>query len=327
MAIALPAGYTIRVPALEDAPALVTMMNRYASVYYSREIFTEQALRQQWKEPGFDLATDAWVVSAPDGQIVGYGYLWRWLIAEEELRIGAWIVVHPEYEGRGIDITLLQHMEARGHQLIPEAAPDARVYVMQIISSNNGAARKLLEQQGYVETRHDWQMEITFSEAPSAPEWPDGITVRPFIPGQDERLVYETVDESFQDHRGHRSGTFERWEQQIRQRENLDPTLWFLAMDGNEAAGVCLCYIEPDEGLVNQIGVRRPWRRRGLGMALLRHAFGEFYQRDISRVVLGVDAESLTGATRLYERAGMHVTDRLDRFEKDLRPGKDSSTQ
>lgn len=322
MTASLPAGYSIRAPILEDMPALVVMMNRYASVYFSRQDFTEQMLRQQWQEPGFDLAADAWLVSAPDGQIVGYGYLWRWLIAEEELRIGAWIVIHPEYEGRGIDITLLHHMEARGRQLIPEAAPDARVYVMQVIGSKNGAARQVLEQQGYIETRHDWQMEITFSEAPSAPEWPDGINVRSFIPGQDERLMYETVDESFQDHRGHRSGTFERWEQQVLQRENVDPTLWFLAMDADEAAGVCLCYIESDGGLVNELGVRRPWRHHGLGMALLRHAFGEFYRRGISRVVLGVDAESLTGATRLYERAGMRITDRLDRYEKELRPGK-----
>jgi mycothiol synthase len=318
MSEALPMGYTVRAPALEDAPALVTMMNRYASIYYSREVFTGQHLLQQWKEPGFDITTDAWVVSAPDGQLVGYGYIWRWQQAKEELRIGGQSYIHPEYEGRGIGTALLQRLETRGQQLIPEAAPDARVYMMQVIGSKNAAARQLLAQQGYAETRHDWVMEITFSETPPAPAWPDGISIRTFVPGQDKRLMYETLEEAFQDHRGHRSGTFERWEQQKLQRENVDPTLWFLAMDGAEVAGACLCYTEPDGGLVDELGVRRPWRQRGLGMALLRQAFGTFYRRGILRVELGVDAESLTGATRLYERAGMHITDRLDRFEKDL---------
>ena len=55
------------------------------------------------------------------------------------------------------------------------------------------------------------------------------------------------------------------------------------------------------------LGVRRAWRRQGLGEALLLHAFAEFRRRDITRGTLGVDASSATGATRLYERAGMSV--------------------
>jgi ribosomal protein S18 acetylase RimI-like enzyme len=70
--------------------------------------------------------------------------------------------------------------------------------------------------------------------------------------------------------------------------------------------------------MVRLLGVRRPWRRRGLGRALLLHAFGEFRRRGFSRSALGVDAESLTGANRLYERAGMHVAARFDIYEKVL---------
>ncbi len=58
-------------------------------------------------------------------------------------------------------------------------------------------------------------------------------------------------------------------------------------------------------GWVNLLGVRRPWRRRGVALALLQHSFREFYARDRRKVGLGVDAQSLTGATRLYEKAGM----------------------
>jgi ribosomal protein S18 acetylase RimI-like enzyme len=65
-------------------------------------------------------------------------------------------------------------------------------------------------------------------------------------------------------------------------------------------------------------GVRRPWRRRGLGLALLRRAFGEFQRRGERLVQLGVDAASPTGATRLYERVGMRTITTLDDWTKAL---------
>ena len=48
---------------------------------------------------------------------------------------------------------------------------------------------------------------------------------------------------------------------------------------------------------------------------------------DKFKVGLGVDGASLTGATRLYEKAGMHIFRQFDAYEKDLRPGEDLSTQ
>jgi mycothiol synthase len=80
-------------------------------------------------------------------------------------------------------------------------------------------------------------------------------------------------------------------------------------------------------GWIHTLGVLRPWRRHGLGQALLYHAFAEFYRRGINNVYLGVDAQSLTGATRLYERAGMHVVRLFKAYEKELRAGKELSTQ
>jgi ribosomal protein S18 acetylase RimI-like enzyme len=91
------------------------------------------------------------------------------------------------------------------------------------------------------------------------------------------------------------------------------------------------CVVTSDKdlhiGWVNQLAVLRPWRRKGLGIALLLHSFAEFYRRGIVNVGLGVDAQNLTGATRLYERAGMHVALQHDTYEKELRAGQELSTQ
>jgi ribosomal protein S18 acetylase RimI-like enzyme len=55
----------------------------------------------------------------------------------------------------------------------------------------------------------------------------------------------------------------------------------------------------------------------------LRASFSEFAARKATRVGLGVDAENLTGAVRLYERAGMTVERRFDIYQKavDSTPG------
>ena len=124
---------------------------------------------------------------------------------------------------------------------------------------------------------------------------------------------------------------YQEWVHWIDNDPDHDPSLWFLAVDGEEIAGVSLCRPrmaeDPEMGWVDSLGVRRPWRRRGLALALLHHSFGELYRRGRRKVGLGVDAQSLTGATRLYEKAGMQVDRQYAVYEKELRPGKDLSTQ
>lgn len=99
------------------------------------------------------------------------------------------------------------------------------------------------------------------------------------------------------------------------------PDLWFLAHENGEPAGIAICHphrTRAELGWIRILGVRRPWRRRGLGRALLLHAFAEFRSRGLATAGLGVDAESLTGANRLYEDVGMRVASRFDIYEKAL---------
>ena len=170
---------------------------------------------------------------------------------------------------------------------------------------------------------------------PPAPVWPECITLRTYNPETDLEAVYRVDVEAFRDHFGFIEPTFEEGLQRFKHfmtgARDFDPSLWFLAMDGDEIAGICLCrnhaFDNPDVGYVNILGVRGPWRKRGIGLALLRHAFGELYQRGKRKAGLGVDAENLTGALRLYENAGMHVHQAFHIFEKEIRPGQEISVQ
>jgi mycothiol synthase len=101
---------------------------------------------------------------------------------------------------------------------------------------------------------------------------------------------------------------------------------WFVAVDGGEIAGFVLSRVgisqTPEEAWIYIVGVRPAWRRRGIALALLQHRLWELYQKGKRRVRLEVDTQNPTGATRLYEKAGMHVESRYDFFEKELRSGK-----
>jgi ribosomal protein S18 acetylase RimI-like enzyme len=166
------------------------------------------------------------------------------------------------------------------------------------------------------------------------PEFPEGITLRTYNPETDAEAAHRAHEDAFRDHFGHIDQPFEeglrRWKHN-REYQGYDPTLYFLAMDGDQIAGFNLCrphsHYDADRGWVSALRVRRPWRKRGLGLGLLRHAFNEFYRRGKRKVGLGVDAQNLTGALRLYESAGMHIDQAYDTYEKELRPGTEISVQ
>ena len=169
------------------------------------------------------------------------------------------------------------------------------------------------------------------------PVWTEGITLHTFNSEMDAEAVYRAEDDSFRDHFGYVEQPFEdgfkRFKHFVLDAKDFDPTLLFLAMDGpsGEIAGINICrphsYDDPEMGWVGTLGVRRQWRKRGIGLALLRHSFNEFYRRGKRKVGLGVDAQNLTGALRLYESAGMHVHQAYDQYEKELRPGTEISVQ
>jgi mycothiol synthase len=319
MTAPLPDGLTIHNPIMADAEAVTELLNACAIAEYGAPAYTPEDVRSTWGGSGPDQATDAWVIVSSAEQVVGYAALWRWsgLFFSEAY-------VHPQQRSRGIGNYLLGLIEARAIQSITEAPAGAPRMLRQEISSGNQAGHQLLALAGYTITRHTWRMEIELTEAPPTPAWPAGITIRAFVSGQHDRTVHAVVEEAFQQNRGHIPIPFEDWAQFMIQYEQFDPTLWFLAMDGAEIAGVALCRKRQEAmetGRVTILAVRRPWRQKGLGMALLRQAFGEFYQRGIHQVSLTVDSENITGAVRLYERAGMHIARQYSRYEKKLNPG------
>jgi ribosomal protein S18 acetylase RimI-like enzyme len=184
----------------------------------------------------------------------------------------------------------------------------------------------LLEGAGYEAVRTVYVMSIELDDPPPAPVFPEGLSVREFVPGQDERAVFDTAEDAFRDHWGRPPGTFGRFLNLTRE-PSWNPALWHLAEDDEGVQAVCLSKIVAGEGHIDSVGVRRTWRRRGVGLALLHLAFGALYERGVRKIDLSVDAESATGAPRVYGRAGMQVSQSYTVYEKELRAGRDLAVQ
>ena len=315
--------FHVRPPMMSDLEAVHRLLEVCDIAEYGTPDLTLDDLRSTWQGPTFNLTKDAWMVVAPGDQLVGYADMQH----RQHVHIYTLVRVLPEFAGRGIEEHLLHLAEEWARQQIPLAKPGVRVTLFSWESSLNNTVQYALLQTGYREVRRSWRMEIGMTQAPIASEWPDQVKVRTFVLERDIRAVYAAIEEAFQDHWGHMEGNFDEWKHWTIDRENFDPSLWFLAFDGGEIAGVSLCTYQIGDGWVDTLAVRRPWRRKGLGIALLLHSFGEFYRRGKNKVGLGVDSQNLTGATRLYERAGMHVARIYVSYEKELRAGVELSTQ
>ena len=281
---------------------------------------SEEELHRFWNSPEVLLETDAWIVESTDGKVVGYQEFYS-RYAHASLHGDGY--VHPEFHGLGIGTTMLRALERRAREDMKLAVQDLRVFIHNAMPTGDRSARELHETEGYRPIRFFWHMEIDLNEQPRLPEWPAGIELRPFVLEQHNHVVFEAHEEAFNDHWGHTPGTFEHWQHNMTDREDFDPTLWFIAWDKNEIAGYSLCRYRMGVGWVGTLGVRRAWRKRGLGEALLLHSFGEFYKRGMKTVGLGVDAENPTGATRLYQKAGMRVAADYVTYEKELRSGRE----
>jgi mycothiol synthase len=220
--------------------------------------------------------------------------------------------------------------ERRAQRFVALADPRLRVVIHTGALADEPRVSALLAAHSYREVRRTTLMWIDFEEKPAPPAALAGIEVRPLRP-EDAVEVFAAHREAFADHWGEDEETYEDFRHHLLDRPEFDPELWLLAWHGEGLAGYLGAQDEavedPARGYVDLLGVRRAYRRRGVGEAFLRHAFQPLFLRGKRGCDLHVDADSLTGATRMYERVGMRALPRFARWEKELRPGRESTGQ
>jgi ribosomal protein S18 acetylase RimI-like enzyme len=249
-----------------------------------------------------ELEPDWLRVLEADGTVIGYGDIWP---EARELTLdvaapGSW---EPFFEWA----------EAAGRE---RGLP--RVCV-NVPAGHEVAA--LAETRGYRLWRSSFTMRIELAARPAEPALPAGLTLRTYGTA-DAELVQAQLNAAFSDDAFWHEVSPSNFREFYLRARGFDPSLWLLAFAGSELIGSVLAYPQRGGdttlGSVGTLGVRREWRRRGLGAALLQRAFAALYDRGLPAIGLGVDAENPTGALGLYERAGMRKIRQSDNWVLDL---------
>lgn len=221
--------------------------------------------------------------------------------------------VQPDYRRRGIGKTLMRAAEARARELMGDFPPELPKQFNAFCRDFQTASIALYESREMAPARYFFVMQRDLkAELPTAPV-PDGFVVRPFRAG-DEEAAYIAFDEAFQDHWGYEPLPFELFRHEFLDASHFRSELWLLAWDGDRVAGFNFNFVNPDyiervgrkEGIIAEVGVRRPWRKRGLATALLARSLRVLGEAGMDYALLGVDAENPHQAVRLYTNVGFH---------------------
>jgi mycothiol synthase len=302
----------VRRAAVDDAPSLFQLISAIDRHDFGDVDMTVEEVRDDLA--GFDLANDSWLVYQPEGDgeaLVAFAAIEP--RADEEFR--GQVSVHPDWRRRGIGAALAGELErAVRNRLTPDATEP--IPILGFVKGDSTPERLWIESLGYTWSRRFWRMRIDMESPPPEPEWPAGITVRDFVPGQDDRAMYDAQETAFADHWGHVARPYDDFIKRL-ERSDFDRSLWHLAMDGEQVVATASNSTLADNvGWVSGLGTVPGYRRRGIARAILLHSFGVFWRRGMRSVALGVDADSLTGATGLYESVGMQVVQQYDQFRK-----------
>ena len=259
----------------------------------------ESDVTGDWDAPGFDMATGTLVLER-DGRVAGYAVVDADGVADTVTDLA-----RPD---DGAVDRLLDFLEAQPHPVLQ--------HYLQV-GDAEGEAR--FAQRGWAPARRFWRMRVELTAPTPAPVWPEGVQVRELDPARDGRAVHEVVQTAFEDvGDGHVRRPYDAWAARML-GDRFDPQLSLVAVEGDEVVGALLGQDVTDYAFVRQLAVPAASRGRGTALALLHEVFARARTRGLPAVGLGVDAANATGATRLYERAGMAVHEEFTRWDLDRR--------
>lgn len=291
-----------------DLEPLVELINAADAVDQTEWGTSLQELRERFASPTLKPEENVFVAQAR-GQVVGYTRL-RLEKGDVESVFKTNGVVHPEWRRRGIGRRLLKRAHQRAQERLGEVTSEM-VYFDAGCESGEAGRMALFESFEMRPARYFLDMAYAPLEDIPEPQFPPGIAVRSWVRGQDDEAVWAVFNEAFADHWDFIPAPLEEWRHWVN-LPRFRPELNLLAVAREEIAGICLCDVNKEhiarigrkEGWVDILGVRRPYRQQGLGRALLLAGLHVLKGAGMESASLGVDAESLTGATRLYESVG-----------------------
>ena len=285
-------------------------------------VVTEDDLQSWWDFSNVDRTNDI-VVAETDDRVVGFGFVTTAVNAEGVRFYTNDGDVLPAWRRQGIGSMLLRWNERRIAALANDQEVCPASFVEGYAYDTEYEREQVLWNAGYRAVRRMFTLRRSLTDIPSLP-LPSGIEIRAVRP-EHSMAILAAANEAFRDHWQAVDMTPQQFDMLLGLRD-CDPELWIVAWDGAEIAGMVHGRIDPlvnarfdrSRGRITNVCVRRPWRGRGLARALMATSMETLRARGMSEVELGVDAQSLTGALRLYEGLGFRTAKYWTVFHKSL---------
>jgi mycothiol synthase len=317
----------------EDYAAIADVVNAGNAADLIEETASAAELANDFAhQTAFDPQADGLVVEAA-GRLVGYAHVWVRLTDSGEGLYRHRGFLRPEWRRRGIGAALWRWAEARLRAIAADPAsswprpPAGAPRCLEMVAEDTAPGKAALaERHGYQPVRYFFFMQRPNLDDLPAASLPAGLEWRPATP-ELQRAIWEAKEDAFAAHWGHTAKTESDYQAWAHSPLN-EPGLWVVAWDPalGQIAGISLNAVNEGDnarygfkrGWVSSLGVRAPWRRRGLGQALLVESLRRLQVRGMTEAVLGVDAENPTGALRLYRGVGFQVLNQDAVFRKPL---------
>ncbi|MEO8285056.1 MAG: GNAT family N-acetyltransferase [Chloroflexota bacterium] len=323
-----------------DIPSLVALQNAAAVADGSEAVMTEEGLAASYAQPLSEPERQVFIAEGPhddvpDGAALGAA---RAICFDDpngnERLYQMRVTVHPAVRNKGLEQALAARMmdNIRANEQTPGMQPRDKISLLTITREKSASERALLEQLGLQVIRYAWTMRRPLDMPVTEPKEIEGVVVRNYRKPDDNAAMLDAYNSSFIDHFEFHALTQEMVDYKMAQDEMRGDLSWVAEIEEEPArlAGFCITEVDEaantaagkKEGWITLLGTVRRWRGKGLGKTLLLRGLHSLKEAGLEYALLGVDADSPTGANRLYESVGFTVDYQELLYKCDLKDAK-----
>lgn len=316
----------------DDAPAVTELFNaaRHAAGAPDESRSVDE-FRHELDDPGVTLAIDSRGGWSADGRLLAWGSVWCRVRPVTLSRAVLFGDVHPAVRRQGVGRALLDWQLARAQERLTRELPAGLPRRVDLFVSHGDAGRAALARSAGLEPLRWFHKMTRAMDAPVvAQPVPAGLEMIAWTDAWVDAAL-EARNDAWREHWGYEPMPGDVWRHLfVEDPSFLRPASRLAVADGRVVGFVMVTEQATDDAgdghtaWLDQIGVRRAWRRRGVAAALMGSALVALAEEGVRTVALDVDADSPTGAMDLYERHGFRVI-RTEALHGRALPGGDAA--